>query len=317
MHKEQNARPKLRILLLLSACVLLPVSAMAQTISISDIDDEYNNSTGTLNCTSAHQACSTSHDLDCWEWEYDTNANGGGETCTQSEWNTSITKDGQSRELDLQWNTSYNTVGGGGARFHASLGDSNLYPHNTHFNYDTWVYFADLTHVTAAEFDLNQVLDTGSGNCNTTGDDCDTVVYGTQCVIGGDWEVASYDSSGNAHWNQTDQTCELNTSDNGQWEHLSITYSRDSDSNCSPGYCQVTYDTLSFNGTQHNFTCNSGGPGSCKYSSSFTPSPHWCDFTNDNDAGCLITNFQIDWASSNASGSITAYADEMIVTTTP
>jgi hypothetical protein len=310
MHKKLNTTPKLRILLLISACVLLPLSAIAQTISISNIDDEPNNSVGTQNCTSTKQACSTSQSLDCWEWEYDTNANGGGETCTDSEFNTIITKDGQSREFDVGWNTSYNTVGGGGALFHATLGASNLYPHNTLFNYDTWVYFGDLTYVTAAEFDLNQVLNVGNDNCQGEGEDCDTVVYGTECVIGGNWEVASYDSSGNSHWNTTDQACELNTSDNGEWEHLIITYQRESDSNCSPGYCLVTYDTVSFAGTQHNFTCAGGGAGSCQYSSSFTPPSPWCDPA----LGCLITNFQIDWASSNATGNITAYADEMAVT---
>jgi hypothetical protein len=129
--------------------------------------------------------------------------------------------------------------------------------------------------------DMNQVMSNG-----------DTVIFGAQCASGsGTWEyttVSEVNGKAKTGWHPSNLPCNPKTWTASTWHHIQIASHRDTTG-------VVTYDWVTMDGTTSDFTSASGGSAE---------SLGWT-------AGDLLLNFQLDGPS--ASGSITAYIDEMTV----
>ena len=283
------------ILLLLTAYTLFPILASGQ-IDVPDINAAPGTSGG-QNCTDTAVDCTLNNHF-CWEWNYDY---GSGPACANSTYPVDFPAlDGKSREFDVSWNPGTMGVTNGGAIFHANLGTTNNDESDTSFSYDIWVQFTDLTYITAAEFDLNQVIADG-----------DTIIYGTQCWFAAPydqpvWEYATYtDGTGTgpmgSNWNPTNTDCSKWSANS--WHHLVISFHRASDCTVA-GACQVTYDSVYVDsGSPVAFSC---GSNPCAGNGAATLG--WCP----TQLGCLVPQFQLDWDSTET-GSMSAYGDLMTI----
>jgi hypothetical protein len=181
--------------------------------------------------------------------------------------------DGKARKFSLTYEDH------GGERGSLDFAHHQTTP--THFVYDTYVYLPVPSEVENVEMDMNQVVSNG-----------DTVIFGTQCASGsGTWEfttVSEVDGKLGTHWHPSNLACDPKSWTANTWHHIEIASHRDSAN-------VVTYDWVTFDGTTKTFEGASGGSAE---------SLGWT-------AGDLLLNFQLDGPS--ASGSITAYIDEMTV----
>jgi hypothetical protein len=288
-------KASLTILLLLSAYVLSPALTSAQIV-IDNIDD-FAGAANVLNCTSTKQSVPPPS----WEWNCDPGAGNCSTTstsiCGKSSLETTITRDGQAREMDVSWNYSaVPLVNHGGMLFHAAINSStngNLDAADSHFSWGGWFYYTALTgtnwSINQLEFDLNQVLDNGDG---TT----DTMIYAAQCDFakaGGTWEF------GNG-WTLTSTIlCPRSQWTPNSWHHVVISAHR-----CAShvkGNCNITYDSVSFDGT--NKTCT----GTC--------TSQGANLLGWSPVGLLLQNVQLD-PDFTVSAGMTSYA-ELMTTNSP
>jgi Chitobiase/beta-hexosaminidase C-terminal domain len=281
-------RASFTILLLLSAYVVSPALTSAQIV-IDNIDD-FPGAANVWNCTSTKQNVPPPG----WEWNCDSGAGNCSSTstsiCGRSSLETTVTRDGQAREMDLSWNYSPG-VTHGGMLFHAAINSStngNLDATDTHFSWGGWFYYTGLMgtnwSINQLEFDLNQVLDNGDG---TT----DTMIYAAQCDFakaGGTWEFAN-------GWKITSNIlCPRSQWTINKWHHVVISAHR-----CAShveGHCDITYDSVSFDGTTK--TCS----GICTYEGAAALG--W------SPVGLLLQNVQLN-PDFTVSAGMTSYADLM------
>jgi Chitobiase/beta-hexosaminidase C-terminal domain len=278
-------------------------------IVIRDIDD-FDPSSGQINCTSTPQNVSPPG----WEWNCDPAIQNGNymtcssqsvDICGKSDWSTTQRRDNQSREADLSWHYSLPSgIEYGGQNFHAAInssGNGNLDQTDTHFSYDVWVYYTDLTNINQLEFDLNQVLDNGD---HTT----DVIQFATQCNLSPGNFGSYFDAGLSGYWNYTvnqgtkwvkepNIPCKRSDWTENTWHHVVVSFHRGA--HTSKGHDIVYYDSVSFDGTEKNFSSNA-------YSNQAISGLGW------SPAGLLVTNFQLDMGFTQ-DGQMTAYADLMTV----
>lgn len=166
--------------------------------------------------------------------------------------------------------------GYGGVRYSVDFGRD---PNATHFVYDGWIYLArPASAVANIELDMNQVLANGQ-----------VIIYGFQCDgWSKTWdytENAGTPSNPKAHWIHSTKTCDPHSWTVNTWHHVQIEYLRDSSGN-------VTYQSVWLNGVKQDI--------GAKVRSAF----------NLGWGSSLITNFQIDGATSTSSSS-TVYLDNL------
>ncbi len=166
----------------------------------------------------------------------------------------------------------------GGQRYSVQFDDDTT---STNFFYDTWFYIAgNADGFSNLEFDLNQTMSNG-----------ETVVMGFQCDSWvGRWDIARNTVSPTAFndtWAHSNVPCKVHTWGTNQWHHLQMWHSHD-----YSGW--VTYHAVWLDGVRHdiNATVFSG------YELGWAPA--------------IVTNFQIDGASSGSSSGI-VYLDALAV----
>lgn len=146
----------------------------------------------------------------------------------------------------------------------------------THFVYDVYLYFPDVSQLQNVEMDMNQVVPNGN-----------TDIFGTQCASGSKtWEYTTM-VNGGSHWNASNIPCNPLTWTAKTWHHVQIMTERNADGSV------VTYDSVCFDGACSNFTNASGLNGL---------NLKWA-------ASTLLLNFQID--GNLSSGAISAYTDKL------
>lgn len=285
-------KPSLTIPLLLFACVLSPVLAIGQIV-IDNIDD-FPGAANVLNCTSTKQNVPPPG----WEWNCDPGAGNCSSSstsiCGKSSLETTVSRDGQAREMDVSWNYSQN-VTHGGMLFHAAINseaNGNLDATDTAFTWGGWFYYTALSgtdwSINQLEYDLNQVLDNGDG---TT----DTMIYAAQCDLtkgNGTWEFS------NGWTIVSNIACPRTQWTTGTWHHVVISAHRCT--NHTKGSCTITYDSVSFDGDTVNCTgtCSANGAFTCPGGSCWSP------------VGLLLQNVQLD-PDFTVSAGMTSYADLM------
>jgi Fn3 associated len=293
---RMNMRASLTTFLLLSAYVLSPALASAQIV-IDNIDD-FPGAANILNCTSTKQNVAPPG----WEWNCDPGAGNCSSTstsiCGKSSLESTITRDGQAREMDVSWNYSTG-VTHGGMNFHAAINSAtngNLDATDTHFSWGGWFYYTALDDgtnwsINQLEFDLNQVLDDGGGLTAV-------IIYAAQCDFtynGGTWEFANlWPLHSNIKCGPRDTVWTPNT-----WHHVVISAHRCATYVKGSGNCTVTYDSVAFdNDVPTKCTSNCTHNGANQIRPSWTP------------IGLLLQNVQLnpDFA---VSAGMTAYADLM------
>jgi hypothetical protein len=208
-----------------------------------------------------------------WLGEWDPGTSGGATgTPSNGQVVSSPSLSGNSR----QFQTSYTDYGG--YLYYVDFGE-NQAVHS--FLYDAYVYIqTSAAGIANIEMDMNQVLSNGN-----------TVIYGFQCD--GDNNTWDYtENTGtpteyNDQWVHTSIACNPQNWSLNTWHHVQIAYSRDSTGN-------VTYQWVSFDGTQSlvNETVLSAF------------SLGW--------ANSLVTNFQIDGATSGSRSSV-VFLDKLTV----
>ncbi|MCU1313739.1 MAG: Ig domain protein group 2 domain protein [Acidobacteriaceae bacterium] len=168
-----------------------------------------------------------------------------------------------------------NYSGHGGEIYHVSFAhDTNA----THFVYDAYVYIEDPSQLQNLEMDMNQVMADGR-----------TVIFGFQCASGsGTWEYTLV-ANGSTHWHPSNVACKVKNWTGKTWHHIQIASHRDASGN-------VGYDWVNLDETYSNLQNATGNSAQ---------SLGWA-------MGDLLINLQFD-GSSASSGSITAYADKIIV----
>jgi hypothetical protein len=287
-----NSKSSLTVLLLLSAYVLSPTFTAAQIV-IDNIDD-FAGAANVLNCTSTKQSVPPPG----WEWNCDPGAGNCSSSstsiCGKSSLETTVTHDGQAREMDVSWNTS-NGANHGGMLFHATINSAangNLDATDTTFSWGGWFYYTALAgnnwSINQLEFDLNQVLDNGDG---TT----DTMIYAAQCDFAqgtGKWEFS------NGWTIVSNIDCPRSKWPANTWHHVVISAHRCT--NHAKGNCTITYDSVSLDGlaTKCTGTCSANGAFTCPGGSCWSP------------VGLLLQNVQLN-PDFTVSGGMTSYADLM------
>ena len=168
-----------------------------------------------------------------------------------------------------------NYSGHGGEIYHVSFAhDTNA----THFVYDAYVYIEDPSQLQNLEMDMNQVMADGR-----------TVIFGFQCASGsGTWEYTLV-ANGGTHWHPSNVACKVKNWTGKTWHHIQIASHRDASGN-------VGYDWVNLDETYSDLQNATGNSAQ---------SLGWAK-------GDLLINLQFD-GSSAASGTITAYADKIIV----
>jgi hypothetical protein len=166
----------------------------------------------------------------------------------------------------------------GGERYSVQF-DDNTTAQN--FFYDTWIYIAGTADgFSNLEFDLNQTMP--NGETVIMGFQCDSWIQRWDYSVNGGSPTAPWDT-----WLHSYAPCNVHSWGTNQWHHIQIYYSHN-----ESGW--VTYHSVWLDGAQQNLnlTVFSG------YSLGWAPS--------------IVTNFQIDGASSGSSyGKV--YLDEMTV----
>jgi Fn3 associated len=284
-------RASFTILLLLSAYVFSPALTSAQIV-IDNIDD-FPGAANVLNCTSTKQSVPPPG----WEWNCDPGSGNCSATstaiCGKSSLETTITRDGQAREMDVSWNYSPG-VTHGGMLFHAAINSStngDLDATDTHFSWGGWFYYTGLMGtnwtINQLEFDLNQVLDDGNGETVV-------MIYAAQCDFannGGTWEFSN-------GWHLSSNIgCGPRWAIN-QWHHVVISAHRCASYVKGSGSCNITYDSVSFDGVTTKCTTNCVWNGADEIRPSWTP------------IGLLLQNVQLD-PDFTVSAGMTSYADLM------
>lgn len=286
-------KANLPILLLLSTCVLSPALTSAQIV-IDNIDD-FPGAANVLNCTSTKQTVAPPG----WAWNCDPGAGNCSTAstaiCGKSSLETTKTKDGQAREMDVSWNYSTGVTHGGMLFLVTtnSAANGNLDATDTTFSWGGWFYYTALTgtnwSINQLEFDLNQVLANVDG---TT----DTMIYAAQCNFdqaGGTWEFAN-------GWKIISNiSCPRSQWTPNTWHHVVISAHR-----CTShvkGNCNIVYDSVSFDGTTKLCT------GTCTYQGANTLG--WTP------VGLLLQNVQLN-PNFTVSGGMTSYA-ELMTTNSP
>ncbi len=181
----------------------------------------------------------------------------------------SPSEDGQARNFVTTW------TGSGGERYSIYTGTDNLDLTSTVWQYDTYVYFTDLTTVHAIEMDINQTLADGT-----------TVIFGTQCNLdqsGGIWQYTTAVNSTTSQWLDSTIPCTRAGWTANAWHHVILNSHRVAG--------VVTYDSVVFDGTTTSF---GGLGGNSDFTLGFVP------------LGNIVVNFQID---GNGSGGTTGYLD--------
>jgi hypothetical protein len=285
-------RSSLKLLLLLSAYVLSPALTNAQIV-IDNIDD-FPGAANLWNCTSTSQYVAPPG----WEWNCDPGAgncsSNSTSICGRSSLETTTTRDGQAREMDLSWTYSPG-VTHGGVIFHATINsqaNGNLDTTDTAFSWGGWFYYTALEGtnwgINQLEFDLNQVLDDGNGHTVT-------IIYAAQCDFaynGGTWEFGN-------HWPlHSDIKCgPRSTWTPNTWHHVVISAHRCATYTKGSQTCIVTYDSVAFDSdvpTKCTSQCTHNG----------------ADQLNWTPVGLLLQNVQLN-PDFTVSAGMTAYADLM------
>ena len=146
--------------------------------------------------------------------------------------NSSISKDGQSRQFNIT------SSGGGGERFSNFFGTNHLDPVSNNWVYDTWIYFpaSNLDHIDQIELDINNTRNDGTTN-----------IIGTQCNFNaGFWDYTIAVSPTVSAWVHSPIPCSKTLWPTSQWNHVVISSHISGSLTC--------YDTLSLNGVTSNFT---------------------------------------------------------------
>lgn len=204
----------------------------------------------------------------CWKWVHD--ADTPGASTGASALVASPSQDGQARNFVTTW------TGSGGERYSNYFGTNNLDLTSTVWQYDTWVYFTDLTTIHAIELDINQTLSNGN-----------TVIYGTQCNLdqsGGIWQYTTALNPTTSQWLNSTIPCTRAQFTANTWHHIILNSHRDA-------VGTVTYDSVVFDGTSTSF---GGLGGNSAFTLGFIP------------LGNIVINFQID---GNGAGGTTGYLD--------
>lgn len=275
-----------RRLALSCGVVFLLTSGCFGQIRVFNINT-FHGSTSGQNCTSTPNNNASAPD---WGWQWNANP-----LCLNSPGTlvTSPSLDGQARELDWCWGTGCSpTTGGafGGALFHADANATgNLDFADTSFTWSAWFYYTATSTINQFEFDLNQVIADG-----------DTIIYAAQCDLttsGGVWEFSN-------HWTITSTVaCPRAQWTINTWHQISIAAHRAS-SCTTPGTCNVTFDSVSFDGTKTVLT-NALCGGSCTHNSA--------DSLGWSPSGLLLPNVQFG-VNNSANGTNTAYVDLLSIT---
>lgn len=180
---------------------------------------------------------------------------------------TAITSSPSRSGSARQFSTSYSNYGG--ERYTTSFGDDTA-AHN--FVYDAWVFIKDTAAgIANVEMDLNQVIGNGW-----------TVIMGFQCDgWSGTWDYTVNKGSAtspNDQWVHSAAKCSPRNWAVNTWHHVQIAYSRDDSGN-------VLYQTAALDGVTQTLNA--------KAFSGFALG--W--------APTMLTNFQIDGATSSSYGS--------------
>lgn len=260
--------------------------ASAQT-NIQDINT-FKSSTSQPNCTSIHQPMpDPSWENNCDGGTPNCNSNSG-IICTSMTNNlvTSPSLDNKAREFDISWTcpgggSSCNGTTGG-AIFHSGIntgGDTQ----DTSFTWGGHFFYTDVSNINQFEFDLNQVL-TGS----------DVMIYAAQCDInlnGGFWEFA------NGWGLHSNIPCPKSQWTSNTWHEVKISAHRCTNF-VSGQACNITYDSVAFDGIVINCTKNCVADG--RDGLSWSP------------IGLLLLNVQLNPGFSTP-GNTKVYADEVSV----
>jgi hypothetical protein len=165
-----------------------------------------------------------------WTVYHDPAGSGTATATPQTFANATPSLDGGSMQLGLSGN-SWTNVG-----WYKNSGINNA---NTNFTLDGWFYTPSLTDVQAVEFDQFQYLLAGDGGVTQN----TRLYFGTQCVIGGFWDVWDSFSAG---WVSTGQSCTWGA---GTWQHLVIKVHRVAgDTSGAGGYPKMHFDLITLNG---------------------------------------------------------------------
>ena len=157
----------------------------------------------------------------------------------------------------------------GGERYSASMADDTS---ATNFLWDGWVYIqnsgADIANI---EMDLNQVMSNGQ-----------TIIFGFQCDgWHGTWDYTVNRGSAtqpNDQWVHSGASCNPRSWGVNQWHHVQVQYTRN-----NSGW--VTYNYVALDGKQQNINATAYSA----FALGWGPT--------------ILTNFQVDGATSNSSGS--------------
>lgn len=167
---------------------------------------------------------------------------------------------------------SFNYTGKAGEIYHLSFASNTT---ATHFVYDTYVWFPDVSQLQNVEMDMNQVVANGK-----------TVIFGTQCASGsGTWEYTTM-VNGGSHWSKSNIPCNPQKWTAKAWHHIQIATERNADGSTA------TYDAVCVDGACSNFIGATGPNGLAL---------GW--------ASVLLLNFQLD--GTLATGAISAYTDKL------
>jgi Divergent InlB B-repeat domain len=203
---------------------------------------------------------------------------------TQTWNNASPSLDGESMFLSLTGPTNTNTNTG----WYYDTGPSSA---STTLSLNFSFYPVSLTKVNALEFDQFQYVLAGSSGLTVNS----RYYWGTQCVIGGDWDVWN---SYTGHWIDTGAACTGITA--GAWNHLVIDVHRVAgDTSGTGGYGKMYFDSITLNSTNVISGCGS----TCTTSAGALPST-WSAQT-----GLML---QLDTSTTCASPcTISEYIDEL------
>lgn len=166
----------------------------------------------------------------------------------------------------------------GGERYISSFSDDF---NAKNFLYDGWVFLQNTANTVAnLEMDVNQVMSNGM-----------TVIFGFQCDHwSGTWDYTANLGTPNSpkdRWVHSKAACDTKKWAQNAWHHVQVSYSRDDSGN-------VTYNAVWLDGVKQAI--------GAKVNSAFALG--W--------APTLLTNFQVDGASSG-SGSSTIYLDNLVL----
>jgi hypothetical protein len=186
--------------------------------------------------------------------------------------------DSSSREYTM----SYTASGGGVRWFDAKTADDAA----THFQYDIYAYFPNVSKVMNIEMDMNHA---------TTSPLKTVYILAAQCNLSlGVWQVTA-----NRVWVNTNAPCTTSQITPGVWHHFQIQTHHE-----ASGGTGIYYDAVAVDGNATNITsCTNPTTGAAVSCDSTSESLGW--------GGVIGPNFQIDGIGSG--GNITAYADNFTV----